>query len=266
MIRFLWILVLLQVNGLVQGALTQDQALELFNQANQYFRSANQQSDPQRQQELYQAAVLAYERIITEGGIQNAKLFYNLANAYLLKGQIGKAILNYRRAERLDGNDANIQKNLAFARLRCIDRIPLQTGQQVLRILLFWHFDLPIRIRFFISCMGFGLFCIVIACMIWVGRSGLLTTVAALGLVIMCAAGASVLFEQYQQSRIQYGVITAEQVVARQGDGHNYPESFKAPLHAGTEFRLLEQRPGWYHIQLANGSDCWIPADVAEII
>lgn len=266
MLRPLWILVLVQLSGVALASLTKGQAMELFNQANQSFRAANQQSDPQRQDELYQVAILAYERIITEGGIQNAKLFYNLANAYLLKGQIGKAILNYRRAERLDGTDANIQKNLAFARSRCIDRIPLQTGQQVLRILLFWHFDLSIGIRFFISCLGFGLFCAALAWMVWAGRSGLLISMAALGLLLMSTTGASVLVEQYRQSRIKYGVITAEQVVARQGDGHNYPQSFKAPLHAGTEFKLLEQRPGWYHIQLADGSDCWIVADAAEMI
>jgi len=54
--------------------------------------------------------------------------------------------------------------------------------------------------------------------------------------------------------------------VAYQGDGQNYPPSFKAPLHAGTEFELVEHRPGWFHIKLADGSDGWIPQSAAEII
>ena len=62
------------------------------------------------------------------------------------------------------------------------------------------------------------------------------------------------------------GVITAPEVVARQGDGPNYPESFKDPLHAGTEFDLLERRSGWYHIRLSDNSDGWIPDNSAGLI
>ena len=62
------------------------------------------------------------------------------------------------------------------------------------------------------------------------------------------------------------GVITVKEAVARQGDGQNYPPSFKDPLHEGTEFDLLEKRPDWYHIKLSDDSDGWIPEDSAELI
>ena len=45
-----------------------------------------------------------------------------------------------------------------------------------------------------------------------------------------------------------------------------YPASFKDPLHAGTEFDLLEQRPGWFHITLSDDNEGWIPDNSAEII
>jgi len=70
---------------------------------------------------------------------------------------------------------------------------------------------------------------------------------------------------QIQANRI-CGVITARQIVARQGDGQNYPASFKEPLHAGTEFDLLERRVGWLHIKLSDDSDTWIPDNSAELI
>ena len=62
------------------------------------------------------------------------------------------------------------------------------------------------------------------------------------------------------------GVITTNEVVARQGDGVNYTSSFKEPLHEGTEFDLLEQRPGWLHIRLSDGSKGWITEGSAELI
>ena len=62
------------------------------------------------------------------------------------------------------------------------------------------------------------------------------------------------------------GVITDKEVVARQGDGQNYPPSFKDPLHEGTEFDLLENRPGWLHIKLFDESNGWINKSTAELI
>jgi SH3-like domain-containing protein len=56
------------------------------------------------------------------------------------------------------------------------------------------------------------------------------------------------------------------EVIAYQGDGQNYPPSFKAPLNAGTEFELIERRPGWFHIKLADGSEGWISQTSAELI
>ena len=84
--------------------------------------------------------------------------------------------------------------------------------------------------------------------------------------VLMLGLVTSVILEANRQAHTRSGVITATEVVARQGDGPNYPPSFKDPLHAGTEFRLLEQRPGWLHVELADGTDAWIPDDTAGIV
>jgi hypothetical protein len=62
------------------------------------------------------------------------------------------------------------------------------------------------------------------------------------------------------------GVIVVQEVVARRGDGESYESSFQEPLHDGTEFRLLDERSGWYHIKLSEGSTGWIPVSSAELI
>ena len=87
----------------VETKMTRDEALLAFAEANRAFRQANEStSDPQQARQFYEQTILEYEKIISDGGIKNAKLYYNLANAYQLKGDLGKAILNYRRALRLD--------------------------------------------------------------------------------------------------------------------------------------------------------------------
>jgi hypothetical protein len=50
------------------------------------------------------------------------------------------------------------------------------------------------------------------------------------------------------------------------GDADTYQPSFKEPLHAGSEFRLIEKRPGWWRVELENGDRTWIPDGAAELV
>jgi tetratricopeptide (TPR) repeat protein len=239
----------------------------LFNQANQFFREANATTDdPDKAQKLYEKAILNYEKIISDGRIRNSKLYYNLGNAYFLKEDIGRAILNYRRAQRLDKTDTNIQKNLAFARSRRIDKVEVRTQERILETLFFWHYDFSIKTKFLAACLVFAIVCISGTLMLWRGRSASAVATAVLFGLLTVSFLASVVVEARSRANTISGVITAQEAVARQGDGPNYPESFKDPLHAGTEFDLLERRTGWFHVRLPNDSEGWIPDNAAELI
>lgn len=250
-----------------EGALAKEQTYSLFNQANQFFREANSISnDPNQAEKLYEKAILNYEKIINEGGVRNSRLYYNLGNTYLLKEDIGRAILNYRRAEKLDKADANIQKNIAFARSRRIDKVTVKTERRVLQTLFFWHYDFTNKTKFLLMCINFAIVFVSLTIMIWYGKAApwIVTTVIC-GLLTVCFL-TSVILEAQARSRRVCGVITANEVIAHQGDGPNYPESFKGPLHAGTEFDLLERRSGWFHIRLSDNSDGWIPDNSADLV
>jgi len=256
----------LSVIGPAQAQLSKDQKISLFSQANENFRQANSTQDPEQAERLYEMAILAFEKITDEGGVKNSRLYYNLANAYFLKGRLGKAILNYRRAEALGGYDDNIRKNLAFARSKRIDKIEIKTERRVLQTLFFWHYDFALRTRFLLTCIFFGAVCICITVAIWFGRSSTYTAPAIIcGILTLCFLTSVILEYRTQASKVS-GVITAKETIARQGDGENYPPSFKEPLHEGTEFDLLEKRPGWLYIRLSDGSDGWITEGSAELI
>ena len=250
-----------------EAALSKDQTHSLFNQANEFFREANSiTNDPNRTERLYEKAILNYEKILHEGGIRNPKLYYNLGNAYFLKADLGRAILNYRRAEELDKAHTNIHKNLAFARSQRIDKVTVKTEKRVLRTLFFWHYDFSIKTKFLLMCICFAIVFVSLTAMLWCGKSApWIIGVAICGLLTICLL-TSVILEAQARSHRVCGVITAPEVIARQGDGPNYPESFKEPLHAGTEFDLLERRSGWFHIRLSDNSDGWIPDNSANVI
>lgn len=245
--------------------LPKEQVYSLFSQANEYFREANTTRDPEQAKKYYEQAILSFERIIDEAGIENAKLYYNLANAYFLNGQLGKAILNYRRAAKL-ANFNDIHKNLAFARSQRTDQVVIKTQKRVLHTLFFWHYDFATKTKFLLTCIMFGLACIGITILIWFGRSTpVIITTIIFGFLTICFF-ISVVINIGTESNNVCGVIIAKEVTARQGDGQNYPTSFKEPLHEGTEFDLLESRPGWFCIKLADDNKGWIPEDSAELI
>lgn len=76
--------------------------------------SAYTADDFQRAAELYTKAAE------TEG--TSSALFYNLGNTYYRMGQLGKAVLNYERALKLDPANEDARTNLAFVNSRIIDR------------------------------------------------------------------------------------------------------------------------------------------------
>jgi tetratricopeptide (TPR) repeat protein len=259
-------LLLLIIAAPSEAKLPEEQVYALYNQANETFRQANSTKDSDQAERLYEKAILNFEKIIDGGQVENAKLYYNLANAYFLTGRLGKAILNYHKAAKIDDSDEDIQKNLAFARNKRIDKIGVKTEKRVLQTLFFWHYDFPLKTKFLLTCILFGVICICMTAAIWLGRSTTWTVSAIICAILMLSFLSSVALEYKTQASKVCGIITAKEVVAHQGDGENYPPSFKEPLHEGTEFDLLEHRPSWFHIKLSDDSDGWIPEDSAELI
>jgi Flp pilus assembly protein TadD len=85
--------------------------------------------------QLYQAgqfaqAALAYQQLVDQGYADSA-LDYNLGNAYYKQGDLGRAILNFRRAAELAPRDADIAANLELARLQAVDKVE-QTAERAL--------------------------------------------------------------------------------------------------------------------------------------
>jgi hypothetical protein len=253
------------VNVCFAGGLSEGEIKSQFDEANDLFHHGNEAAGDEAAK-LYGEAVLRYERIINEGQVKNAGLYYNLGNAYLLKGDVGRAIVNYRRGELLDDSNADLRKNLAFARSRRVDQVELATEKKVMKTLFFWHYDFSVKVRFFLACLFFAAGFLVLTAIVWFGRRGAMGAVCVFCGVISVCFALSVGVESVGKARYKFGVIVSESVIARSGDGANYAKSFKDPLHAGTEFDLIKRQSGWYNIRLADGSEAWVPAGAGELV
>jgi len=230
-----------------------------------YFGNALSARDPEGARDLYRKAAMRFESIAREGGVRNGRLYYNIGNTYFRMGDVGRAILNYRRAEALIPNDANLRQNLTYARKRRLDRIDEKERTRVLKTLFFWHYDLASNTRLAVFAAAFGLFWVCAGVRLFVARA-LVNALLVLSGVLWLLFFASLVAEEVGAARNVAGVIVADEAVARKGDGETYQPSFEEPLHAGTEFVLVEARRQWYHIELADGRRCWIPRTTAELV
>ncbi len=96
------ILPLCPSRGEARSAATLPDITKLFNEGNSYYSRGK-----------FNEAVKFYEEIISLG-YESGPLYYNLGNAYFKSGALGKAILDYRRAERLEPLDADLKSNLEY--------------------------------------------------------------------------------------------------------------------------------------------------------
>jgi len=249
------------------AALAGDDLRELNREAEQLFRQANEAAAADRQKalDLYQKALLRFERLVREGGIENGKLYYNVGNCHFRMNDLGRAILNYRRAQLYRPNDPNLHQNLEYARSRRLDKIETPPQARLRRTLLFWHYDFSSELRRGLLGISFVALWICAAILLFRKRTFLKWTLAGCAL-LAAAMFASLLADDLHQRHTHPGVITQAEVVARKGDSETYEPSFREPLHSGTEFNLVEQRGTWYHIELLDNRRCWIPVAGAELV
>ena len=105
----------------------------LYLQANQAYKSGD-----------FTTAAMQYEKLLSSG-LVNGDIYYNLGNAYLKKGAIGHAVLNFRMAERFLPRDADIEANLQYALDQTKDKIDCSEGESLLKTICFWYTKLSCR-------------------------------------------------------------------------------------------------------------------------
>ena len=251
--------------GTALFAMNAEEVAGVVREAEQLFASGNEAQTKDEAAELWRKSAARYELAIREGGLSNGPIFYNLGNVYYRLGDMGRTILNYRRAMRFMPNDRNLLTNLEYARRSRQDAIEEQESRKVLKTLLFWHYDFSLATRelVFIVC-----FCAIwlIAVLMKFWRAAFLKVALFCVFFVALVMATSMVTTEIHEHKFKEGVIVAEECKGYKGNSRSYENSFKEPLHAGTEFVVIEQRDNWLEIRLANGMTTWIPETDAELL
>ncbi len=236
----------------------------LFSAAQANFELGLKQ-EGERKRALMIKSAGQFQALIQDHRIDNGNLYYNMGNAYYEAGEIGKAILSYRQAEKLLPGFSDLQYNLNQARNKLNLPQPKQSWlENIMKGLFFWHYMMKYELRRSLLLTVFSLVWIVLMMMIFKRHAFL-----RMGLIILVTLnigfGGSFLFSYYQLHFVRSGVVVKEST-ARKGPGSGYEPFYQKPLLGGTEFIVTEKQENWWKIKLPMGDEVWIKEGDAGLI
>ena len=230
-----------------------ERAARLFREANELYAAGS-----------HGAAAGVYETILA-GGFHNAEIYYNLANARYMEGDIAQAVLGYERALRLDGSHEDAVENLEFVKEQLADR-QVRVGGALSEMLerFFRRADVG-----WLAVVVSALYFIVAGCIIsgvlrgafqpWLLRS--IVVVSAL----LVLTGGLFGYRIHRTAAVREAVVVVADVPVRTGPGDDFVLEFR--LHEGTKVRLREARDDWARVSV-EGTDLegWLPERAVEEI
>ena len=203
---------------------------ELFDKAVAAFREGVVlASQPAKARMQFRAAALQYEALHARG-FENTALYRNQGDAYLLAGELPRAILAYRRGLRLSPGDESLQAHLESARGQVRDAAR--------------EFGRPpdVGVRFYLSpaaTMIFGVLfcsgCWVTLAAWWISRrTWLLGVVVLAGALSAASFGRFVLEQRHRLDDANHPlvVIAKDLVELRSGNGNAYPPRYRVEVEA----------------------------------
>ena len=211
----------------------------------------------------YAEAIEGYKAII-QTGWESGPIYYNLANTYFKLNNLGRAILNYRRAWNLSPGDPEITKNLEYAREGLRDDIaalPLSVWARSKRAVIL-QFPLGIWIGISAALYFLTIAWLIAALLIQPLRKKSPLILKWLGGCLVISILISVL--AYSFYRTPGAIILQPTVSVRYGPAETDAAAFK--LHEGTEVKKVRGKDGWIQIALPDGKSGWLPADSLGII
>ena len=210
----------------------------------------------------YAAAVAQFEELVADG-VVNGKLYYNLGNAWLKAGDLGRAVLWYERSGLLLGpSDPELRFNREYARGLTLDEPP-ETGVEWDRVLLFWRGRVP-RSVLVAGVVGLNVaFWVLLAARrVWRRRSLRRWATACGGMLVLLLLTLGA--DAWSARRAPGGVVLPTEVAVRSATSPEATELFR--LHAGSLVRVDRRQDDYVRIRYGSQAIGWVPAGAVGLI
>jgi tetratricopeptide (TPR) repeat protein len=209
------------------------------------------------EQGKYADAIGLYENM-AKSGRNSVGVFFNLGNAYFKNGELGRALLNFRKAEALAPRDPDIHANLGFARERVSGSLSVREN--------LWERFLTYFTANELASAAATLF------WLWTtayclsrlkpqsGQSFRTVLLLSGGLFVTVTI---VLLASLALRKDHVVIVTARQATVRLGPFSESQTAFTA--NDGTELRFLGKRDQWLQVSDRSGRTGWLSSTEAGV-
>ncbi|MCH9009092.1 MAG: hypothetical protein IIC21_00525 [Chloroflexi bacterium] len=215
----------------------------------------------------YVESANAYQQLVGQG-YTNVRLYHNLGNAYYKRGELGRALVNYLRAQRLSPRDADVKANLELARSQTVEKLDLKRAPLFTRLSLVTVPWMTFNETALATVAAWYLLAITFAALVLMRGKGPRKAVFSLVLVFLLMFGTvSIIFgsRSYAVATGERGVIVMKSTEFSSGPGTSYKRL--STLHEGAEARVLTRRGSWTKIELFDaGRQGWVEARAVEAV
>jgi len=248
------------------GELTPQQQTQILHEANEQYHQGQRKAgtDPAEAKQAFSVAAQKYQTLV-DSGVTNGRLYFNLANAQIHTGDLGRAIANYQRAATLLPGNRSVRANLRYARSRLPHAQETELQSPSLgQILSKWNDAISWNVRLAVAAVAWIL--VWLAAMVrFRFRRFPLRYVAVPALVLFSLSTVSLCFTWYPIPANERGIVVAQTVI-RTGNGEAFAPKYQQPLHTGDPFDLVQRRGDWLKIRTPAGQTGWVWAhDVEQI-
>lgn len=235
--------------------------------------SLTEKGDSAYEADNYVQAEQYYLKAVQQEGASSS-LYYNIGNAYYRQGNLGKAVVNYERALRLDPTDSDARANLEFVQGKLADK-QLDDGSIMTRIsdstinafkADTWAVIAVGLFAVFIACMAVYLFASAVALRKISFFGGIVVFIVTFITVVISFAAAN------RKVSSDYGVILppAAQLATTPREARSQAEQAFL-LHEGTKVLIVDSistaaEGKWYEVRVGARDRAWIKADDIEKI
>lgn len=220
-------------------------------------------TDPATARAALDESIAAYKGLV-ELGISNAAIHRNIGNAWMLRGDTGRALAAFRRAERIDPTDHRVRDSLAAARAAVRTDVSPGARSRVESTILFWRGWIPRGTLLTVGLAAWSIAWLAAALHLFTRRGGIIASAAAIAAVLTLGSLAA---ERALIHLEPHAVIVQDTAVGYRGPNDAvYERTFQEPIRTGVEARIIEQRDGWTRLRLRSGSETWVRTEAIERI
>ncbi len=210
----------------------------------------------------YDKAIAEYEKIV-EMGFESGNLYYNIGNCYFKNGRLGKAILNYEKAERLIPRDKDLESNYKYANSMVKYNMPEAGKICIVRFADKFSGEFTINeLTILMSIIYVLIVLVVIAYVIF--KTHKRNFNAAVSILILIFALCCFSFHAKLFRLNREAVIIKENASAKFEPFDRATTHFK--IYEGMKVYVLSSKSSWYKIRRPDGKTGWVKKESIELI